>query len=216
MISRKSVRRMASVATAVAGVALWLPVVRATLPAPPDYWPMNEGSTWTFDTMIGNRKITQVIKVASVKQQGSARLATLEYAMGQQISRETYQVTPQSVERVSSNMGGGDAPINPPIPIIKYPLTAGKSWTWTGTITTMGQKLNGRSKLTVSGPTTVKTPAGTFRAMRVHSALRVEAQGKKLDSPNDYWFAPSVGMVRQSTVLGNITLNGTLRSYKLK
>ena len=209
-------RRAALAAAIVAGTAVLFTAGRAAPPANPDYWPMKAGNTWTYDATFGDKKMNQVAKVTSVKREGQATLATIEYAtMGRTFS-ETYRVTAQSVERTSSNMGQGDSQINPPIPIIKYPLTAGKSWTWSGTITVQGQPVQGRSSLSVTGPTTVKTAAGTFKAMRVHSSLTIEAQGQKLILPNDYWFAPGVGMVRQHATIGATKVDGTMRSYKLK
>jgi hypothetical protein len=201
---------------ALAGVAGVYTACTAAPPAAQDYWPMKLGNTWTLDTTVGAQKVPQVATVSDVKREGNATLATIKYSGGGRQFSETYRVTSQVVERVSSDMGQGSSPINPPIPIIKYPLTAGKKWDWSGTITTMGRAVNGNSRLTVTGPVSVKTPAGTFKAMRVHSALTVEAGGQKVNLPNDYWFAPGVGMVRQEATIMQTKISGILKSYKLK
>jgi hypothetical protein len=200
-----------------AGCTAWLyRPVHATPPAGPDYWPLKVGNMWTIGGTFNGRDMTQVVTVTKVERQGSAVLATLDYKLsGQSINMEVYRVSAQAVERMTSGPNGS-VKLDPPLPVIRYPLADGKSWTWSGVIITAGQKVQGSSKLSVAGPMTVKTPAGTFKAMRVHSALTVEAQGQKVSIPNDYWFVANVGMVQQSAVLGGQTVVGKLTKYKLK
>jgi hypothetical protein len=44
----------------------------------------------------------------------------------------------------------------------------------------------------------------------------MQASGEKTEFPNDYWFAPGVGMVQQSAKFGDIFVKGELTSYKVK
>lgn len=180
------------------------------------YWPLKQGSTWTLTTTVQNKTFDQVITVTDVKADKGGSVATLGYTMaGNNIQVETYRTTPTEVTRLSSGQGGSGT-IAPGLPIIKYPMKAGTTWTWKGNITANGMLSKGTSTLTVSGPTSIKTPAGTFSAMRVHSALVIMAQGQTLNAPNDYWFAPNVGLVKQYAKIGTFEVTGILKSYKLK
>lgn len=181
-----------------------------------NYWPFKEGSTWVLATTVQNKSSDQTITVSSVKPGMGGSIATLVYKVGPTVAQqETYLTTSAGMSRLSSGQPGSGT-ISPPIPIIKYPLKAGTSWTWKGDIITAMGKAQGTSTLTVSGPTSVVTPAGTFSAMQVHSDLIIMAQGQKVALPNDYWFAPNVGLVKQHAKLGAIEVNAVLKSYKLK
>ena len=183
---------------------------------PVSYWPFAQGSTWTLSTNVQNKTFDQIITVTSVKTDKGGSVATLNYTAGSKVVQvETYRTTPQEVARMSAGLDGSGV-LSPPLPIIKYPMKAGNTWKWSGTITVHGVPVQGVSTLTVSGPTSVKTMGGTFSAFKVHSELVVTAQGQTQKVPNDYWFAPNVGLVRQQAQIGALTVDGSLKSYKLK
>ena len=182
----------------------------------PDYWPLKVGSTWTVTTTAQNKSMDQVITVSDVKPDKGGSVATLQYTSGgKTVQIEKYSVTPQGIARLASGPDGSGT-ISPGLPIIKYPMKAGTTWNWKGDINFNGTNCKGTSTLTVSGPTNVKTPAGTFPCMKVHSQLTLSAQGQTFVAPNDYWFAPNVGIVQQHIQLGALNINGVLKSYKLK
>ena len=52
--------------------------------------------------------------------------------------------------------------------------------------------------------------------MKVHLVVTLSAQGQQFKLPNDYWFAPNVGLVKQTANLNGIVVDGELKSYKLK
>lgn len=182
-----------------------------------DYWPLRKGNTWHIAATAAGKNIDQILTVTEVKQEGGASLATIDFNMnGQVINREVYRVTKNEISRVAGGPPGAGGKASPPLPIIKYPMAPGKSWKWSGSLTLSEQTVQATSTLSVSGPQTVKTPAGTFKALHVHNALVATYQGTKMEYPNDYWFAPGVGLVRQSAVMMNMKIEGNLTSYKVK
>jgi hypothetical protein len=54
------------------------------------------------------------------------------------------------------------------LPVLKTPLTAGDRWTWKGTHTVGGKSALIEADFSAVGLETVKTPAGTFKAMHIH------------------------------------------------
>jgi hypothetical protein len=219
-MNRSHRARISRVSVAAAFVAASAYACLALPAVPADYWPMKKGNSWTLDTDAGGRKMTQIATVTDVKREGSATLATLDYkANGQSINTEVYRITAETVERMSGGPNGS-IKMSPPIVIVRAPMKAGQTWKWSGAISptsgTAAQNVKATSTLKVSGPETIKNKAGTFQAMRVHSELVVEAQGKKLAMPNDYWFAPKVGIVRQTATINNMQIEGTLTQYTVK
>jgi hypothetical protein len=180
-----------------------------------EYWPFHEGNTWTIAATLGEKKMTQVITVTKVVTKDGKTRAELEYKTdGRSTQIETYEADANSIARVSSGPNGGNK-LTPPLPVVQFPLTAGKTWNWKGEIALNGSTIKGSAVLTVSGPETVKTDTASFRAMRVHMDLEVRSGEQTLKVPNDYWFAPNVGLVKQKATLGSQTIEGTITSYKL-
>ena len=178
------------------------------------YWPFKEGNTWTINTKIEDKTLIEILTVTKVTQQGTSSDATVEYKIDDKvIQTEVYRSDDKGISRVSSGAGI----LNPPFPVVQYPMAADKKWKWTGTVNAGGKEFHGDSEISTSGPETLKLPAGEFKAIRVHSELTLTLEdGKKVAFPNDYWFAPGVGLVQQKAKLGNLDIFGELTSYKLK
>jgi hypothetical protein len=180
-----------------------------------DYWPFREGNTWTIALTLGEKKMTQVITVTKVATKDGKTRAELEYKTDGHVDMlEIYEVDANTIVRVSSGPNGANK-LTPPLPVIQFPMTAGKKWNWKGETALNDSPFTASAELTVSGPETVKMDAVSFRAMRVHMDLEVKSGEQALKVPNDYWFAPNVGLVKQKATLGSQTIEGTITSYKL-
>jgi hypothetical protein len=198
----------------MASICVWTHAQRAPKSAA-DYWPFREGNTWTMDTTVGEKKLTQIITVAKVTKTGGRTRAEVDYKTdGRSIQIEIYEVDASSIRRVAAGPNAS-AKLTPPLPVVQFPMTAGKKWSWKGEVATGGAPLKGTAQLTASGMETVKTGAGTFSAMRVHLELELAAGPQTIKVPNDYWFAPGIGLVRQKATVGQQTIEGVLTSYKL-
>jgi hypothetical protein len=173
-------------------------------------FPTKVGATWWFTGSAGANQFNPVCKISSSKKSGNKTVVVMQWTFNSQnIQTETYWVTPSEVVRVQSG-AGGKTKINPPVPVIKYPLTVGKSWTWKGVITTDGTGIPGTANLRVSKMETVKSAAGTFNAYRVDMTLTLSAQGQTATIPNTYWFAPGKGMVKQSASLQGMNIEAVV------
>lgn len=183
-----------------------------------NYYPLQEGNTWNYQFAVGAKSMQDIsATVTKVVPAAGGSEAQLEWRMnGKVMQVEVYRILPSELLRVKAGPGAGST-LSPPFPQIKYPLKPGQTWTWKGTVTTQGQAIPARSTVRVSGPAAIKTAAGTFRALHVHSELVVGQPGQStMTVPNDYWFAPRVGLVAQKLPAGAQTLEGKLKSYKIK
>jgi hypothetical protein len=178
-----------------------------------DYWPMKAGNSWALAAKAGGQEIITTFKVDKVE----GDVATLSYSANNRVVQiEKYRRTPKALLRIAGGANGSST-FTPPMPLMQLPLKSGQKWEWSGTIQLApGSSVKGSSTFSVSGPVTVKTPAGTFQALKVHSDLTIEAQGQKQKFPNDYWFAAGVGLVQQYAELGPTPIDAKLTKYTVK
>jgi hypothetical protein len=142
--------------------------------------------------------------------------AKLEYQSGSTLlEKETYNFNSHGISRLTSGVNGASK-ISPGLPIVQYPITAGTTWYWKGTITTKGKATAAAAKMSASGPETLKLPAGSFQAFKVHMDLVLVVGQRRISIPNDYWFTPGVGLVRRTATFGTSTVDSTLNMYKLQ
>src|SRR2546423_6000084 len=140
---------------------------------------------------------------------------------GQPMQEESYIVSASRVSRARSGVSGAIV-LGPPLPVIKYPMSVGKTWSWSGTISAPNQQgVTANATLKVAGKETVKTSQGTVTAYRVDMDLTVTAQGQTAKIPATYWFAAGAGMVKQSAAIPtpngqNVTIEATATTYKIK
>ena len=181
-----------------------------------DYWPMKAGSVWNL-VLVGNgTKSRGTTTVTDVSKDGRNYIATLTQKIdGQPATIEKYRITPQGLFRLVSG-ADENARIEPPLPVMKSPVKIGDSWTWSGKVNAAGQSLPATGRMTVSGPVTTVTPAGTYKTIKVHFQMTLFANGEKLELPTDYYFASGVGMVRQTVRVGKTGFDAKLVSVKLK
>lgn len=184
-------------------------------------FPVGQGSTWEFAGKAGTLPLQMTATITSSTVTGNKRLVRFHWtANGKDAQEEEYIVTSTQISRARSGASGGNT-IDPPIPVIKYPLQAGKSWSWKGSIGMGGQSASGKAILRVIGRQSVKTRARTFNAWRVDLKLTVSAQGQTITIPNTYWFAPGAGLIKQSATLPapggkSLVTSGEVTKYTIK
>lgn len=192
--------------------------------APENLFPTSLGSNWVIRTKVPGQDapIDANITVTSEKKAGDTTTAIFQYkANGAVVQEETYIVTPDQVSRKRSGQGGSSV-LEPPMPIIKYPMALGKSWKYTGTITiqaaTGEMELQSTADLKVAAFEEVKTGAGTFKAYRVDMRATISSGATNQEVTNSYWFAAGIGMIKQSAVLPGVggEISGSLVSYTIK
>lgn len=181
-----------------------------------DYWPMKAGSVWKFVTVSGGSKIYGTTKVIRVVKDAQGAIATITQTIGQNPGfTEKYRINKQGIFRLGT---GANASIrlDPPLPILKSPFKIGDEWDWSGKMTMARQENDAMGHVTVSGPETVRTPAGTFKAIKIHFLMTIDMSGQKMEIPTDYYLVAGVGMVRQTVQVGELAVDAKLVSMKLK
>jgi hypothetical protein len=184
-----------------AGVAALVSAVSGSRAHAQNLFPTKVGSSWQFRGSAGPQPLNMRAEIVSAPVSGGRTTVTLQWKMGQQpVQDEIYYVTPKEVARAASGIGGANR-INPPVPIIRYPMSVGKKWNWNGTFTGQGMNGKGTATLKVAAREKVKAGGKTLDAYRVDMDLTVSAAGQSIRMPNSYWFAPGVGLVRQKMTL---------------
>ena len=174
-----------------------MPVVRAD----ENLFPVKVGSSWKMKGNAGAQNVEMVAKIVSSTTTVGSTIVGMQWTQGgRAIQDETYIVSKTQVVRSRSGAKGSSA-LNPPIPIIVYPMVVGKSWKWSGTIVTKGGQTKASATLKVGPKEKVYTAAGIFNTYRVNMVLAIQAGAKTISMPNSYWFAPNVGMVQQKLAI---------------
>jgi hypothetical protein len=172
--------------------------------APPDYYPLGEGTKWHYRVEVGGKTVqvtNQVAKVETIDGQPLARLETV-VGEGQVTASEHLRTTPQGVFRHRYN---GIA-VSPPLCLLKYPVKDGESWATDIKIGGMQLKVRCR----VGGAEEVEVPAGKYKA--VTSDVETAVMGVKITTK--YWFAPGVGVVKQTANLGGQDVSLKLEKFE--
>lgn len=175
----------------------------------PDYFPLSQGSEWTY--AFGKDEVT--FKVTGEETVDGKKCAIYEAVIKNIPSqKEYYYKTDKEVTSIMRSYANGQVKVKlePPETIMKFPLKVGESWTWTGQMgnvekVTFTFKVAKKEKITV--------PAGTFNAIK----LDIEGttpQGKSINT--ERWYAPDVGMIKDASRFGPINITAELKSYKIE
>jgi hypothetical protein len=179
-------------------------------------FPFSQGSTWTYDSSVGLQNLTLVATVTGANVSGDQTIVTLRWTTnGNPSQEEMLYVTKDQVSRERSGPQG-QLMLTPPLPMIKYPLEVGKSWTWSGTSAVSGRLIPQEPMIVrVVSIDKVHTAIGTFDAYRVEVASE-RVGGSTLPTITN-WYAEGVGLVKQRAKIPNLGLiTATLSKYVVR
>lgn len=126
---------------------------------------------------------------------------------------EMFLVKPDALSLAAA--GGADKMVmSPPMVLLRNDSAEGAEYKWEGEITFKGAKAPAQAYSRVYAPREVDTPAGKFKAYRVDTSLTTIIEGHAVTFPASRWFAPGVGIVRQTFRVGNASVEKELVSYK--
>lgn len=115
-------------------------------------------------------------------------------------------------------MGKMDKALDPPIPLMEFPLKTGKKWSWTGSFKFMLKSFTFTTQSEVLAKEKVKVPAGNYEAFKVRTKRLVS---NRLLGEETRWYAPGVGLVKSENISHKIfgfgkdrTVTQVLKSYK--
>lgn len=175
---------------------------------------MEEGRRWemtaTFDG--ASSRLTFLARgEAKIGGEKSAFFIEMEQD-GTLVQREGYIQDGEGIYRVAFGEDGTGR-IEPPLPILRGPLQSGNTWTWKGVYRSADGDLPGEATCSLSGPEPVMTPAGRFTTYRVDQQITVMQPDGKYSTTTTQWFAPEVGLVKQSIYDGEERTTAELTKY---
>lgn len=178
------------------------PKPQAAQPSSRDYFPLSQGSNWTYQG-FGNEfaSFTREVLYSSASQ------AQMKESNGGTVSASIYELSEGALKRVYFQ-GENYQPVNllargfksnESTVILKEPLQAGNEWS-TG---------NGQRKI-MQTDAQVQTPAGAF-----NNCIKVEISEKNSSALNYEYYAKDVGLVKREFIDGGATISSTLQKYQI-
>ena len=182
---------------AVLAIAFGAPAQDA--PLTNEYYPLKEGTEWTYKVQGGPIKV----KVAGKEKAGTGMGYKLETTAGNKVSAtETVALTKEGVQRF--NVNG----LNPDAPILFLPLDPMTTKEWNVDTKVGGQEIKGTFK---ANKEKVVVPFGTYE-----DAVHVKGTDMTIGATKttvEYWFAKGVGIVKLKFTLGSQDSTLELEGY---
>jgi hypothetical protein len=156
-----------------------------------DYYPLKPGTKWFYNVNADGQNVKVNNQVAKLEKIDGKTLALVETVVNGSVSMsEHMQSTDKGVFRHRTN----GIELSPPVCILKFPFK--KDETWESTTMVGNESLKIKAKAIDTEEVTV--PAGKYKALKVDADMT--AAGMQISTT--YWFAPDVGVVKQTTNLG--------------
>ena len=177
----------------IAIVALLAGVTGATAASSPAaYFPLGQGTVWTYRTNTHGDIVMKVGPAAKVGTYGCRIIETV--VGGNTTQRECYGVEGDGVYAYERSYPAGTMRLDPPQRVLASPMAVGQAWEWTGRLGDQEVTL----KYTWARREKVQVPAGSFDAMQLYF--------EGLIPPNVQvqtwrWFASGVGMVKEDSLV---------------
>lgn len=202
---KKLLSLVAMLASAAAGPFAFAgadPAAGSTEPAPAavevvekqaNYYPLQLGATWRSRFTFDGRTCEVVTRIAKIEKIDGVELARLEASVSDApspASTEHLRATPEGVFRQRYN----GLEVEPPLCLLKYPIREGE--TWKADFKAGSEEVKGTCRVLPAEEVTV--PAGTFTAARV----LLEINDGRMTIKTTYWFAPDLGIVKQTVDIG--------------
>jgi hypothetical protein len=169
----------------------------------PDYFPLKAGTKWTYELSQGGKKVKINSQIAKVETTDGKSLSLFETTInGEVAATEHLASTDAGVFRHRVN----GIELAPPICILKYPLKKDDTWETETTIANEQLKIKGK----VIDNEEVTVAAGKYKAFRVE----VETSAAGMRATTTFWFAPDVGVVKQSTENAGKTVTAELQKFE--
>ena len=165
----------------------------------PDYFPLKAGTKWAYELDQNGKKVKITSQIAKLEKMDGKSLALLETTInGEVAATEHLASTEAGVFRHRVN----GIELSPPVCLLKYPLKKDDTWETEATIANEQLKIKGK----VLDNEEVTVAAGKYKAFRVE----VETSAAGMRATTIFWFAPDVGVVKQTTENAGKTVTAEL------
>lgn len=162
--------------------------------------PTVPGSRWTMrvrKSAAPNAPIIEQIVASGARSVSGAPGVVLETRRNNRLFwREVYAPSSSQGVQIRAFGRGLETTAVPAIPVIRYPVVAGNTCSWTGRLLEAKTQRDASSYSRVSALETVTVPAGRFQAYRVDMLLSVFGSNGRTQFPSTCWFAPGIGIVK--------------------
>ena len=174
-----------------------------------DYFPLRVGDTWTYRNSEAGGYTWKVL--SEEPHEGGTTRYTVEFLSGVKINNVFSKENGWVLFHAESypEHEGLQATYDPPKQYLPNPLVPGQKWEWHGKDPTQVER---HETSRVVGVENVEVPAGKFRAMKVLTEI---ANGGALLTRTS-WYAEGVGLVKTTTVGGQIKYGSELTDYSFK
>lgn len=187
-------------------------------------FPLAVGATWLYDATDGDKKWEMSVEISGKENVDGVSCFVLEAhgqnnkARGQTfISVQDKGIYVKKFTGGNAMLGKMDQALNPPIPLMEFPLKTGKKWSWTGTFKFMLKEFSFTTQSEVLAKEKIKVPAGNFEAFKVRTKRLLN---NKLMGEETRWYAPGTGLVMSKNSSKKIfgfgkdrTVTQALKSY---
>jgi len=206
--------RWFGIAAAVTLACVWMGTARAEPRKPaPDYFPLRLHDWWRYKSTQASGATSEFTRtvVAEKKQSDGSLRQCLELSNPKPLIQEWYSKSPSGVLLREEEYlgGGGKVAFDPARPMLELPLKPGVTWTWNGVARTNVRVAETNE---VFPKERVQTPAGRFEAVKI--VTHIEQGGAQATKTS--WYAPGVGLVRQTTDSSGVTSSTELVDYSFK
>ena len=190
-------KRILSSVLLLAAVAL--PASGADKAPGSDYYPLKIGTQWTYQ--IGPVEVT--MRVAKHEKVGDVMCGVVESSVdGKVVATEHISAGENGVFRHTFN--GQKA--SEPLCILKLPVKKDQEWAFNAKIA--NETVKGKFK---SGEEEITVPSGKYKAVTSFTT-ECELNGNKAEFK--YWFAPGVGVVKQTMNIGGNMIESVLKKVE--
>jgi hypothetical protein len=171
--------------------------------ATPDYYPLKPGTKWFYELNANGQKIKLHNQVKQIDTFEGKSMALVETVIGDEVkATEHMATTAKGVFRHRIN----GVELSPPVCILKYPFKKDETWEIETTVGT--EKLTIKAKAVDTEEITV--PAGKYKALKCDVDTTV--MGMQVSAT--YWFAPDVGVVKQTMVIAGKDVTLELEKFE--
>ncbi len=177
---------------------------------PASLFPLSLGNRWVYETRLAGSMTQQATTVMAVcrleTDEDGDRLHLISTCMDDELvhAQVLYRIGDSIVEPVSFTGGGEQLPRDPPLVLLRTRLQVGDQWRWAPA--RAGERPAEWYRVQNTG--LVLTPLGRFQAVRV---VMMQPPREGTVAGLERWYAPGVGLVKESGTLTVVSENGAAR-----
>lgn len=167
--------------------------------------PLAKGTKWEYTATVSGKTVDSSLEVTDVtegKKEKPPQATLTTVVAGEQAGQETYSADETGVYQ--HTLSGAD--LKTPTVAVRYPVKAGTKWSHKLDL----EGMEGTLELEQLGSEEVKVPLGKYTAYPVRMAVKV---GGKTLITSTSWYADGVGIVKNESRAGDLTITLELKKF---